>query len=53
MQPLPTVSLKEAQDVNNTRYWPRIAEMYDERNDFSEPRFFASSHIRKTLNSLT
>ena len=31
----------------------RIAEMYDERNDFSEPRFFASSHIRKTLNSLT
>ena len=28
MQALPTVSLKEAQDVKNTRYWPHMAEMY-------------------------
>ena len=27
LQPLPTVSPKEAQDVKNTEYWPQIAEV--------------------------
>ena len=47
------VSPKEAQNVKNTEYWPQIAEVEYQKNDFSEPRLLHPPIHRKVLNYLT
>ena len=46
-QPLPTVSLKEAQDVKNAGFWPQRAEMHMKGMTSASPEFCIFSHIEK------
>ena len=47
LQTLPTESPKGAQDVKNTGYWPRVAEIHTKRMISASPDSWTFPYIEK------